>query len=296
MQYLVTLALARAAREALKNAAATAAFATAFDDGEKSSTTNVTGRLDAVLEGGFGSGGGDGAFAAACAAELAELEGLAAGADAADAAAAAVRIKWPNDLYAVPASGRGGSGGSGGGSGGGGGSVDGGDAGAAARAAAVKVGGVLCQSSVGGDGCYEVVVGVGVNVSNAAPTTCLNALLPGGGGGGGGVTREALLAGFLNEFEALRDEFVAGGASGVAMHGFAPFKEEYERLWLHSGQRVAVAVEGSGKEGAAGVQCTVRGLSATGNLLAAEVATGAARELYPDGNRLDFFQGLITRK
>ena len=92
----------------------------------------------------------------------------------------------------------------------------------------------------------------------------------------------------------------AGGANGVAMHGFAPFKDEYERLWLHSGQRVAVAVEGGGKEGAkegaAGVQCTVRGLSATGNLLAAEVATGAARELYPDGNRLDFFQGLITRK
>ena len=49
------------------------------------------------------------------------------------------KIKWPNDLY---------SGG-------------------------LKIGGVLCTSTYS-DGGFDVVVGVGINLDNATPTTCVN--------------------------------------------------------------------------------------------------------------------------
>ena len=55
-----------------------------------------------------------------------------------------VRIKWPNDIYANK----------------------------------LKIGGILCQS-VYRDGAFHVVIGAGLNVNNAKPTTCLSALIQG---------------------------------------------------------------------------------------------------------------------
>lgn len=72
-----------------------------------------------------------------------------------------VRIKWPNDLYAGP----------------------------------MKIGGVLCHSSYR-DKLFYVIMGVGLNVTNREPTTCVDALLAEGAAARGlpppaPVTREA---------------------------------------------------------------------------------------------------------
>ena len=232
---------------------------------------------------------------------------------------AQARIKWPNDIYTADGS--------------------------------TKLGGVLCQSSVS-DGQFEVVTGVGVNVFNTAPTTCLNALAAaadldrrkkgegfgegeggtegvlsaaaeegereGRGGGEGGeegkkagrasaspvVTREALLSSFLSIFEGMMDEF--------RVKGFRPFTAEYTDAWLHTGQRVMVqqqppskkvgaagGVRGGTQEGTAEpvrVPMIVRGISASTAALLAEDERGRRCELYPDGNRFDFFNGLISQR
>src|SRR5437016_3086561 len=57
-----------------------------------------------------------------------------------------VRLKWPNDIYACTDTRSG---------------------------TYVKIGGILVNSSYS-DGVYNLVVGVGVNATNAAPTTSLN--------------------------------------------------------------------------------------------------------------------------
>ena len=92
--------------------------------------------------------------------------------------------------------------------------------------------------------------GVGINVTNSAPTTCLadlaRAATP---GGAGGVTREAVLASILNETESILAIFAACG--------FAPLYAEYTRRWLHSGQRVRVRT----RDGGAGHVCVIRGAS-----------------------------------
>lgn len=56
--------------------------------------------------------------------------------------ATAVRIKWPNDIYANGA----------------------------------KIGGILCQSEFK-DGAFRVTTGIGINISNKEPTTCLQEVL-----------------------------------------------------------------------------------------------------------------------
>jgi biotin--protein ligase len=107
-------------------------------------------------------------------------------------------IKWPNDVYYCP--GRDAS--------------DGDDA----AAAAIKIGGVLVTSSTMGKE-IDVFTGVGVNVSNVAPTVSLaqavahfnerrgTALAP--------LAVETVLARFLTQFETLVAAVEAGCASVV---------------------------------------------------------------------------------
>jgi len=160
-----------------------------------------------------------------------------------------IGIKWPNDIYADKS---------------------------------VKIGGILCQSIVK-NGSFAVVIGIGVNVDNNRPTTCLNAMQA----GGNPVSRELLLARMLERFEALHLEFED------PTRGFSPrIQAEYERRWLHSGQQVTL-------EGEGGRRAIIQGVSpASGGCLVAKAVDGdqATFELYPDGNRLDFFQGLISKK
>ena len=129
-----------------------------------------------------------------------------------------MRIKWPNDVYA----GR------------------------------LKLGGILCHSSYRGQ-LFYVVMGVGLNLANRTPTTCVDALIAAAAAAQGRpppppVSREALLAGVLSRLEPMLAQ--------LAAEGFGPFEAEYCRHWLHSGQQVrgramCGAVQLAGAPGAA---------------------------------------------
>jgi len=166
-----------------------------------------------------------------------------------------LRIKWPNDVY-----GRG-----------------------------LKVGGVLCGSTHS-DGFFRVTVGVGLNATNAEPTTCVAALIQAAAAAAGAppgallpLSREALLAAVMGRYEALEARFVGEG-------GFEGLRESYLSHWLHTGQQVTLL-----EPPHAEVRLTIRGLARSGYLLA-EDERGGLCELHPDGNSLDFWKGLIRRK
>ena len=131
------------------------------------------------------------------------------------------KIKWPNDLY---------SGG-------------------------LKIGGVLCTSTYS-DGGFDVVVGVGINLDNAEPTTCVNDIvrrrlerdgLSVDGAVQTRVSRERLLAGFMNRFEAMC-------AALDAHDSFETLEGAYLRQWLHTDQEVTLEEDGGRGEGQAGGQ------------------------------------------
>ena len=188
-----------------------------------------------------------------------------------------VRIKWPNDLY---------------------------------TGTGQKLGGILCHSSYR-DKQFHVIMGVGLNLANRQPTTCVDELIlqaaaaAADGGGGSGddssasgsgpqrqqqqqqhrppqpVGREALLAGILNRLEPMLER--------LAVEGFAPFEAEYCRHWLHSGQPVHLEEEEGGEpplqqqgEGGGGVPrrrrtaVTSQGLSPHGYLLVRKRAAPAS--------------------
>ena len=123
-----------------------------------------------------------------------------------------VKLKWPNDIYALDptataaATNRG--------------------AGAEEKKKYVKIGGILVNSSYSGSD-YTLVVGIGLNVTNAAPTTSLNALL----GlkttqGLQAFTLEKLLARVLTCFERVYARFCRTGWDDT-------LNAEYLKWWLH---------------------------------------------------------------
>ncbi|KAJ3679336.1 hypothetical protein LUZ60_017347 [Juncus effusus] len=157
-----------------------------------------------------------------------------------------LRIKWPNDLY-----------------------LEG-----------LKVGGVLCTSSYHSK-FFNVSAGVGLNVDNENPTTCLNAVIRKMNPNSVKLEREEILATFFNKFEDLFDIFVN--------QGFHVLEDLYCKTWLHSGQKVVIE-ENNDK-----VEVTIQGLTPAGYLLATD-EENKSYELHPDGNSFDFFKGLVRRK
>ncbi|CAM0946677.1 unnamed protein product [Alopecurus aequalis] len=161
-----------------------------------------------------------------------------------------VRIKWPNDLYLK----------------------------------GLKVGGILCTSSYEPK-FYNICTGIGLNVDNEKPTTCLNAALQELKTNSPRLTREDILASFFNKFEALFEIF--------SNQGFQALEERYYNAWLHSGQRVVVQDAQEGQSVNSVV--TIQGLTPSGYLYAIG-EDGKSYELHPDGNSFDFFAGLVRRK
>ncbi|KAL8144520.1 hypothetical protein V2J09_017552, partial [Rumex salicifolius] len=149
-----------------------------------------------------------------------------------------VRVKWPNDLY-----------------------LDG-----------LKVGGILCTSTYTSKK-FNVSVGIGLNVDNRQPTTCLNACLQELTKSTCHLQREEVMASFFNKFENFFDIFLN--------QGFQALEELYYKTWLHSGQRVIVkdTVEGQSMNSVVAIQ----GLTPSGYLLAVS-DDGQTCELHPDGN------------
>lgn len=200
-------------------------------------------------------------------------------------AAPDIRIKWPNDIYS----------------------------------GALKIGGALIHTTYQGDR-FGVLAGIGLNVSNRTPTTCLEEIVgrqvaaasgseastgPSSDGGGGGLSRGAVLAHVLNHLERCYDEFESSGFGGL--------EGAYLAAWMHSGQEVEVeegaviapagapaggattAAAAASAGGGGRVRLRIAGLSESGFLLALD-EKGGRWELTPDGNSLDMLVGLIRRK
>ncbi|XP_022773208.1 biotin--protein ligase 1, chloroplastic-like [Durio zibethinus] len=161
-----------------------------------------------------------------------------------------VRIKWPNDLY-----------------------LNG-----------LKVGGILCTSTYKSKK-FNVSSGIGLNVGNEKPTTCLNAVLKELSTTSIEFRREYIMGAFFNKFEMLYDIFIN--------QGFQTLEELYYRTWLHSGQRVIIQEKNEDKVVENVV--TIQGLTSSGYLLAIGDDYQMC-ELHPDGNSFDFFKGLVRRK
>lgn len=172
-----------------------------------------------------------------------------------------VKLKWPNDIYAqLPGS---------------------------SNNPVVKIGGILVNSSYSGSS-YDLVCGIGLNLSNALPTTSLNLLASTQSPPLKALTPEKLLASILANFESLYSTFCQAGFTRQ-MEG------EYYDNWLHTDQVVTLETE-------VGVKARIKGITRDWGLLVAEELgwedrpTGKVITLQSDSNSFDFFRGLVRRK
>jgi biotin--protein ligase len=148
----------------------------------------------------------------------------------------------------------------------------------------VKIGGILVNSSYA-SGNYELVVGIGLNTANAAPTTSLNSLLP---PNLEPFSLEKLLARILTKFETIYKSFCRTGFD-------KKLEDLYYSHWLHTDQIVTLEQEGEAR-------ARIKGITSNWGLLRAEELgwedrpTGKVWELQSDSNSFDFFKGLLKRK
>ncbi|KAI4917692.1 hypothetical protein J4E85_009784 [Alternaria conjuncta] len=177
-----------------------------------------------------------------------------------------VKLKWPNDIYAqLPGS---------------------------SNNPVVKIGGILVNSSYSGS-TYDVVTGIGLNLSNAAPTTSLNLLAKSLNPPLKDFTPEKLLASILAHFETLYSTFTQAGFT-------REMEEFYYANWLHTDQLVTLeSVDGV----ETGTKARIKGITRDWGLLLAEEVrevdgrgTGRVVQVQSDGNSFDFFRGLVRRK
>ncbi|KAK4694483.1 biotin---protein ligase, partial [Lecanoromycetidae sp. Uapishka_2] len=165
-----------------------------------------------------------------------------------------IKLKWPNDIYAVDPSSK----------------------------QLVKIGGILVNSHYDSAE-FLSVIGIGLNTTNAAPTTSLNALKP-----PAPFTLEKLLARILTTFSAFYKKFCQTGFD-------KRFEQMYYKHWLHTDQIVTLEAEG-------GVRARIKGITRDWGLLLAEElgwedrTTGKVWQLQSDSNSFDFFKGLVKRK
>ena len=177
-----------------------------------------------------------------------------------------LKLKWPNDIYALLPGRKESEG----------------------AEAYTKIGGILVNSQYNQQE-YIMVCGVGINTSNTAPSTSLNALvaaLP--GPKRQPFTLEKLLARIMVVLEGMYARFLSSGFD-------ERFLQEYYGHWLHMDQVVSIESEG-------GARARIKGITGNFGLLVAEElgwedrATGRRWELQSDSNSFDFFRGLLRRK
>lgn len=154
----------------------------------------------------------------------------------------------------------------------------------------VKISGALINSQYL-DNKFHIVWGVGVNVSNQAPTTSLNLVLqklntlrkqhglqplpP--------IQPELLLAKLMVTVNQFYNTFQHSGMK--------PFLPLYYKRWFHTDQLVKVNTDGINRN------CKIQGITEDhGLLVVVDVNTNERFELQPDGNSFDIFKGLVYRK
>ncbi|CAO1422133.1 unnamed protein product [Diamesa hyperborea] len=165
-----------------------------------------------------------------------------------------IKLKWPNDIYAN------------------------GD---------VKIGGLVVTSMIDAD-MAVCNVGLGLNMSNSTPTTCVNDLitaynmkhstkLP-------LLTFEKTLAIIFNEIEELLNKIQNN-------NDLEYLYQEYYKHWLHSGSTVTVRPP-SGPEKTA----LITGIDEYGFLKIQIDGSKKTESVQPDGNSFDMLRGLIIPK
>ncbi|TFB07338.1 Biotin-protein ligase [Trichoderma ghanense] len=174
-----------------------------------------------------------------------------------------VKLKWPNDIYALdptkPASSQ----------------------------SYVKIGGILSQCSYF-NGAYQVVLGIGINATNPRPTTSLSDLLPQTAAAAAPFHIETLLARIITRLEAVYEQFRREGFS-------QDLETRYYRHWLHTGQAITLEAEG-------GVKARVVGITRDWGMLRVEETDSEGRgigkmwSLQSDENSFDYWKGLVRRK
>ncbi|KAF7131047.1 hypothetical protein CNMCM5793_004034 [Aspergillus hiratsukae] len=174
-----------------------------------------------------------------------------------------VKLKWPNDVYAL-------------------------DPENPDKKHYSKICGILINSLFSSNE-YIAVVGIGINATNASPTTSLNALASRFvSNKAAPITLEKLLARCLTSFEELYTRFLRTGFD-------REFEAMYYNDWLHMHQVVTLEEEG-------GARARIKGITRDYGLLLAEELgwddrpTGRVWQLQSDSNSFDFFRGLVKRK
>ncbi|KAJ5642022.1 hypothetical protein N7490_006022 [Penicillium lividum] len=177
-----------------------------------------------------------------------------------------VKLKWPNDIYAL-------------------------DPEDPEQKRYTKICGILINSHFMSNE-YISVVGIGINTTNASPTTSLRALAERYASNDAAtkspVTLEKLLASILTTFEDLYTRFLRTGFD-------RGFEAMYYQDWLHMHQIVTLEEEG-------GARARIQGITRDYGLLIAEELgwgdrpTGRLYQLQSDSNSFDFFKGLVKRK
>lgn len=155
-----------------------------------------------------------------------------------------------------------------------------------------KISGALVNSQFL-NGQFYLVWGGGVNVSNLAPTTSLNLILE-----KLNVLRSRKglppLPPYSHEVLLAKLVFTMGQFYSVFQHaGLKPFLALYYKRWFHLSQKVKLDAKGDGRTR----DCVIKGITSEYGLLVAEdIANHEILELQPDGNSFDIFKGLVYKK
>ncbi|KII91479.1 hypothetical protein PLICRDRAFT_38240 [Plicaturopsis crispa FD-325 SS-3] len=172
-----------------------------------------------------------------------------------------VRLKWPNDVYAVSSDGAGGQ-------------------------ETRKIGGTLINTSFTG-GNVDIVIGSGLNVLNAPPITSLSQLAP----PEVRLSMERTAAAIMAKFEKMWSTFLASRGS------FEPFMSLYTERWLHSDQLVTLTTTTPPQKVRITGITPDHGLLRT---VPERTGWSSGEEgfidLQPDGNSFDLMSGLIRSK
>jgi biotin--protein ligase len=154
-----------------------------------------------------------------------------------------IRIKWPNDLYCGED---------------------------------VKIGGILVACSVSGTA-WTFKIGVGVNLDNDQPTTCINKMIRDLDPSLAPISREELTAEIVTKFTQLLTSETGFDQST---------RDEYCSHWIHTDQHVKYSDGSHVSDG------TVKSVDEEGFLLV-ETSDKRLLSLHPDYNRFDMMQNLI---
>lgn len=162
-------------------------------------------------------------------------------------------LKWPNDIYANGSR---------------------------------KIGGLIITTTVNASDAV-CNIGVGLNLNNSDPTTCINDLIKEYNAANNTqlpvIQYERFFALIFNEIEELFNT--------VQANKLNHFYEQYYKLWLHAGAEVTIEGRDGNKK-----KAKILGIDDFGYLRVQEADKDEPDVVHPNGNSFDMLRGLIFPK